>query len=105
MNISIRSFYSLSEHIVFDILAKTVNVCECCTEAEVTGYAGHCPLEDRLVPVKSALLKQELECQRMESLFRNHDTVLILNFSFYSQSLNIQLFCETFALHHVLNRQ
>lgn len=78
---------------------------ECCTEAEVTGYAGHCPLEDRLVPVKSALLKQELECQRIKSLFRNHDTVLILNFSFYSQSLNIQLFCETFALHHVLNRQ
>lgn len=89
MKISIRSFYPLSEHIVFDILAKTVNVCECCTEAEVTGYAGHCPLEDRLVPVKSALLKQELECQRMESFFRNHDTVLILNFSFYSQSLNI----------------
>lgn len=48
--------FFLSAHIVIDILAKTVNVHKCCSEAEATGYAGHSPLEDRPVHVKSALL-------------------------------------------------
>lgn len=56
MKIFIRCFF-LSAHIVFDILAKTVDVHKCCTEAEVKGYTGLCPLGDRLVHVKLAVLK------------------------------------------------